>query len=114
MIKLIQNMPSANDVEQYKDNNNITKYLELNKDHILNLGEKHYENLVEALTHDSISSAAASSSNPTISLPSSSSSTFSAPSDQNDIYGIEKSESFHHSSKGLRIQLVSIYQWGRT
>jgi hypothetical protein len=46
MVKLIQNMPSANDSEQYKDNNNnITKYLEHNKDRILNLGEKHYENL---------------------------------------------------------------------
>jgi hypothetical protein len=41
MVRLIQNMPSANDSEQYKDNNNnITKYLELNKDRILNLGEK--------------------------------------------------------------------------
>jgi hypothetical protein len=100
MVKLIQNIPSANDSEQNKDNN-ITKYLEINRDSILDLAEKHYENLVEALTHDSISSAAASSlSNPTISLPSSSSSTFSAPSDQNDIYRIEKSESFHHSSKG--------------
>jgi hypothetical protein len=76
MVKLIQDMPSANDGEQYKVNNNITKYLELNKDRILNLDEKNYENLVEALTNDSISGAAASSSNLTISLPSSSSSTF--------------------------------------
>ena len=37
MVKLIQDMPSANDGEQYKDNyNNITKYLEHNKDRILN------------------------------------------------------------------------------
>ncbi len=77
MVKLIQDMLSANDGEQYKDNyNNITKYLELNKERILNLDEKNYENLVEALTNDSISGAAASSSNLTISLPSSSSSTF--------------------------------------
>ena len=38
MVKLIQDMPSTNDGEQYKDNknNNITKYLEHNKDRILN------------------------------------------------------------------------------
>ena len=59
MVKLIQNMPSANDGEQYKDNNNnITKYLEHNKDLILNLGEKHYENLVEAFTKNAIDTAA--------------------------------------------------------
>jgi hypothetical protein len=91
MVKLIQNIPSANDGEN-KDNNNITKYLESNKYSILDLAEKHYENLVEALTNNTINAA---SSNPTISLPSSSSSTFSAPSDQSDIYGIEKSENFH-------------------
>ena len=46
MVKLIQNMPSANDGEQYKDNNNnITQYFESNKDRILNLGQKNYENL---------------------------------------------------------------------
>ena len=36
MIKSIQNIPSANDGGQYKDNNNIIKYLEFNKDSILN------------------------------------------------------------------------------
>ena len=35
MAKLIQNIPTANDSEQYKDNNNIAKYLESNKDSIL-------------------------------------------------------------------------------
>ncbi len=59
MFKLIQNAPRANDGEQYKDNNNnITKYLELNKDRILNLGEKNYENLVEAFTNNAIDTAA--------------------------------------------------------
>jgi predicted transcriptional regulator len=66
MIKLIQNMPSANDGEQHKDNNNnnnnITMYLESNKDSILGLAEKNYEKLVEALTNNAISSADSSSS----------------------------------------------------
>ena len=62
MVKLIQNIPSANDGGQHKDNNNITKYLELNKDRILNLGEKNYENLVEALTKNAIDNAANASS----------------------------------------------------
>jgi hypothetical protein len=39
MVKLIQNMPSANDSEQEKDNN-ITKYLESNKDILLDLAKK--------------------------------------------------------------------------
>jgi hypothetical protein len=34
MVKLIHNMPGANDDARQKDNNNITKYLELNKDRI--------------------------------------------------------------------------------
>jgi hypothetical protein len=71
MVKLIQNIPSANDGEQYKNNNNnnITNYLEANKHRILALIDKNYENLVEALTNDSISRSA-TSSNPTLSLPS--------------------------------------------
>jgi hypothetical protein len=64
MVKLIQNMPSVNDGEQHKDNNNIVKYLESNKDSILGLAEKNYENLVEALTNSAISNTAASSSSP--------------------------------------------------
>jgi hypothetical protein len=56
MVKLIQNIPSANDGEHHKDNdnNNAIKYLELNKDSILYLTEKHYENLVEALVNNTI------------------------------------------------------------
>ena len=66
MLKLIQRI-SANDDEQHKDNNNITKYLELNKDRILNLVEKNYKNLVEALTNNVIDTTGAdSSSNPTL------------------------------------------------
>src|SRR5215208_1263810 len=96
MVKLIYNIPGVIDGEQHKDNNNnITKYLELNKDRILNLGEKNYENLVEALTNDFISSVATScASNPALSLPSSSS-TLPSPLNQSDSYRIEKSESFH-------------------
>ena len=39
MAKLIYNIPTTNDGEQHKDdnNNNITKYLELKKDKILDL-----------------------------------------------------------------------------
>ncbi|MDQ3838594.1 MAG: hypothetical protein M3297_04925 [Thermoproteota archaeon] len=49
MVKLIQKMPSANDGGQYNDNNNhIIKFIEVNKDRIMYLAEKHYENLVEA------------------------------------------------------------------
>jgi hypothetical protein len=77
MVKLIQNIPGANEGEQYKDNNNnIVKYLELNKDRILNLGEKNYENLVEALTNDAVDNT---SPNSTLS---SSSSTFPSSFDQ--------------------------------
>jgi hypothetical protein len=64
IVKLIQNIPHAKDGEQHKDNDiNIINYLESNKDMILALTEKNYENLVEALTNDSISSAAVYSSN---------------------------------------------------
>jgi Peptidase M1 N-terminal domain len=62
----------------------ITQYFESNKNRILNLCEKNYEHLVEALTNNAIDSAAASSSNPTSSLPQSSSPTFSNLSDQSD------------------------------
>ena len=102
MVKLIQNIPSANNGEQYKDNNNIVKYFELNKDRILNLCEKHYENLVEALTENAIDAVAASSSlNPTLSLPQQSSSRFQNLSNKSDIYRIEESESFHHSNEDI-------------
>jgi hypothetical protein len=49
-----------------KNDKNIIKYLELNKTRILDLSKKNYENVVEALTNDSIANA---SSNPTLSLP---------------------------------------------
>jgi chromosome segregation ATPase len=40
MVKLIQNIPRANDSEQYKDSHiNITEYFESNKYRILNLGQ---------------------------------------------------------------------------
>jgi hypothetical protein len=97
MVKLIHNIPSANDGEQHKDdNNNITKYLEFNKDSILYLTEKNYKNLVEALTNNAINTAAPS--NPTLSLPQSSS-TFANLSNQSDAYRIEESE-IYDDSKG--------------
>ena len=95
MVKLIQNIPSANDGKQDKDNNSITKYLEFNKDRILTLTEKNYENLVEELTDNAIVTVSATSPTPTLSLPSTS--TFQSPSDPSDTYRIEESESFDNS-----------------
>lgn len=96
MVKLIQNMPSANDGGQYKDNNNnIKEYLEFNKDRLLEMTEKHYENLVETLTNNVADTTADTSfsSNLITSLPLSSSSTFSHPSDQSDTYRREEQNS---------------------
>jgi hypothetical protein len=101
MIKAIYNISIANNDKDNK-NNSITNYLELNKDRILNLGEKNYENLVEALTNNVINTAAvAASSNPELSLPSSSSSMFLGQSNQDGTYRIEESESFHHSNEDI-------------
>ena len=86
MIKLIQNMPSMKDGEQSKDNNdnnNISEYLKFNNASLLNLAEKHYGNLVEALADNAITLTSASS-NLELSLPSSSSSTFSGQSNQSE------------------------------
>ena len=78
MVKLIQNIPSANDSKQHEDNdnNNVIKYLELKKDRILDLSEKNYENLVEVLTNSAINNATHASSTSPFFLPQSSSSTF--------------------------------------
>src|SRR5829696_8482975 len=92
MVNIICNLPAANSGEQCK-NNGIIKYLESNKDRIMDLGEKHYENLVEALTNNAIDNAAhASSSNRKITLPSLSSTFNLGPYNQNDIYRIKESE----------------------
>ena len=97
LVKLLYNTPSADDDEQRKDNDiNINKYLELNKDLILNLGQKNYENLVEKLTINAINTVADSSSN-FISSSSQSSSTFPNLSNQSDKYRIEEPESYHNS-----------------
>jgi hypothetical protein len=71
LVNVIHKIPTTNNSEQRKYNDiNITKYVECNKDNLLDLAEKHYENLVEAMTNNVIDSAAAScSSNPTLSLP---------------------------------------------
>jgi hypothetical protein len=99
MVKLIQNITGANDDEQYKDNdNNIIQYFESNKDQILNLGEKNYQNVVEALTNNAMEATTYTSPNPTLSLPQSSS-TFPNISNENDIYRIEESE-IYDNSKG--------------
>lgn len=62
--------------------------------------EKNYENLVEALTNDTVSKAGVSPSNPTLSLPSSS---FLGPSDQSHTYKTEKEEMFHNSKGHIAI-----------
>jgi hypothetical protein len=95
MIKAIYNISIAND---YKDNknNNIANYFKVNKDRILNLSEKNYENLVEVLTNNVMNTVASSSSNSILSLPHSSS-RFPNLSNEDDIYRIEESESFHNS-----------------
>jgi hypothetical protein len=74
MANLDYTIPTTNDGEQHKDvNNNIKKYLEFNKDSLSDLPQRNYEKLIEALTNDSNSNAAASSSNPSLSQPRSSS-----------------------------------------
>ena len=95
MVKLIQNITSANDSEQNKENNNnIIKYLQSNKEGLLDLSEKNYENLVEAFTNNVENTA--SSSNTTLSLPQTSF-TLQGPLSQSDSYRIENQESFHNS-----------------
>ena len=90
-------MSTANN-GKHKDNNNITKYIEFNKDRILYLSEKNYQNLVETLTNNAIDVVGASSlSNPTLSLPQSSLSTFPGPSNKIATYRIEESEDYHNS-----------------
>jgi hypothetical protein len=61
----------------------------------LNLAKKNYKNLVEALTNNAISSAAATSSNLTLSLPQSSS-TFPNIANQSDTDRIEDSVNYHN------------------
>ena len=65
------------------------------------IAEKHYENLVEALTNKFIgtTTTASPSSNPTLSLPQSSS-TFPNLSDQSNTYRIEEPEIYYDNSKG--------------
>jgi hypothetical protein len=95
MLNVIYKMATTNDVEHKDGNNNLTKYLESNKHTLLDLAEKYYENLVEALTNNVINTAASSSSNPPPSLPSSSA--FLGPYNKSDTYKTEKEEMFHHS-----------------
>lgn len=93
MINIIYKILTANDGEQNKDNNdndNPIKYLESNKYNISDLAEKHYENLVEALTNSAIANA---SSNSALPLPQISSK-FSSPFDQSNIYGIDEPENY--------------------
>jgi hypothetical protein len=93
MTNLIHKIAITNDGEQHKDdnNNNAIKYLEVNKNSLSDLAEKHYENLVEALTNNAVDNT---SPNPTLS----SSSTFPSSFDQSDIYRREESETYHNDN----------------
>ena len=62
MVKLIHKIHTANDGKHDDNSNNITQYIEFNKDSMLDLSEKNFENLVEALTNDAVNAAAADSS----------------------------------------------------
>ncbi len=101
MVKLIQDIPSTNAGMHDDNSNNITKYLESNKDNLLDLAEKNYEKLIEALTNDAVSKAGVSPSNPTLSSLPQSSSTFPSLSNQIDTYRKEESESFHNSKDDI-------------
>ena len=96
MVKLFQNIPCANDGKQHTDenNNNITNYLEANKDTLSDLVEKNYENLIKALTNNAIATVSATSPTPTLSLPSSS--TFPSRLNQSDAYRTGESESYQN------------------
>jgi hypothetical protein len=71
---------------------------------LLHLAENDYENLVEVLTNDTISTADVSPSNPALSLPSSS---FLVTSDQSDIYKTEKEKMFHNNKGDLLIDIIT-------
>ena len=91
-------MPTDNDGKQDEDNNNnITQYIESNKDRIRDLSMKNYENLVNALTNNATNAACASSLNPTLSLPQSSSTFNVCPDNQSDIFRKEDPGNYHNS-----------------
>jgi hypothetical protein len=99
MINIIYKILTENDREQDKDNSNdnVIKYLEFNKDNLLDLAEKNYNSLVEVLTNIAISGAEDSlSSLPTITL-SSSLLAFPSLSNQSNTYKIDNPESFPNS-----------------
>ena len=63
MVNLVYSISSTKDDELRKDNsNNVTKYLESNKNSLSDLAEKHYENLIEALTNNALNNAIIDSS----------------------------------------------------
>jgi predicted nucleotide-binding protein (sugar kinase/HSP70/actin superfamily) len=80
------NSLTANEREGHQDNNNdnVTRYLEYDKDNILDLAIKNYENLVEAVTNHAIDTAATFSNHTLSSLQSSSK--FPKPHNQSDIF----------------------------
>ena len=107
MIDTVYKILAVNDREQDEDiNNNAIEYFEVNKDRILDLTEKNYENLLEELTNNVMNTAANSSYNHTLSLPQSSPSIFKSPSNQSDIYRIEESDIYDDDNQA--------YEWDIT
>jgi hypothetical protein len=103
MTNLNHKIATTNDGQQHKDddnNNNAIKYLEVNKNSLSDLAEKHYENLVEALTNNAVANT---SPNPTLS---SSSSTFPSSFDQSDMYRREESETYHNDNDDNKLDIA--------
>ena len=102
MTNLIHKIVTTNDGQQHKDDNNnkAIKYLEVNKNSLSDLAEKHYENLVEVQTNNAVANT---SPNPTLS---SSSSTFPSSFDQSDIYRRKESETYHNDNDDNKLDIA--------
>jgi hypothetical protein len=103
MINIIYKIPTANNSDKHKDinNDNVIKHLESNKDSILDLAEKHYEYLVEALTNNAISVEDYSLSSSPDNTMLSSSSTFPTQLNQSNTYRIDDSGIYHNTKDDI-------------
>jgi hypothetical protein len=101
LVNLIYSISSANSSKQHEDDNsnNITQYIESNKDRLSDSAEKNYENLVKALTDNTINTAATADSSSNATLSFQSSAIFPSQLNQSNSYRIENPE-YYHNSKG--------------